>query len=249
MNNHPLSLIGLDENCSKVYLSMLSLGNTTAQEVSKATSFKRPTVYGYLDELIQNGLVARVPIDKKVFYKAVHIDTVSQRVEEKYRKFKDSLPSLMELSSSTKGMPKVEILEGEKGITTAYEDMLHAKSFRIWSDLGNANSLFTKHLDAIAHTIKKREITTKEIITCTKESIRASRNFLQTAGRTYSSRITSIPGILNDSVIYDDTVTLFRMTDYNMYVVRIKDETIASTMSVLFDMAWKDCKTINEYLK
>jgi sugar-specific transcriptional regulator TrmB len=249
MQSNPLSLIGLDESCSKVYLSMLSLGNTTAQEISKKTSFKRSTVYNYLDELIKNGIVTRVPLEKKVFYRAVDINTVNQRVDEKYMQFKDTLPSLLALSSLERGIPKIEILEGEEGISAAYRDMLNAKSFRFWSDLGNASSLFTKHFHSAAESIRKREITTKEIITGTKESIRASKNYLQVAGPTYSARVASIPGILNDSVIYDDTVTLFRMTDYNMYVVRIKDETIASTMSVLFDMAWKDCKTIKEYLK
>lgn len=247
MLKNPLELIGLDEQHTKVYLSMLTMGNTTVQEIALATGLKRPTVYTYLDNLITNGLVSRVQIDKKTYFKATHLDTVTHKVENAYKKYKEDLPLLLQIASGVQGKPRIEILEGEQGILQAYEDMSTAKNFRIWSDLGKVHKFFNTHFQIIADNIRKREITSREILAPSKENIKSSKHFAHLAGPTYSVRVSPLDGIMNDSIIYDDTVTLFRIHDFNMYVVRIKDSTIASTLSTLFDLAWKSSVTIKEF--
>lgn len=249
MADNPLSLLGINKTSAKVYLSMLSLGNTTAQEISRKTAIKRPTVYVHLEQLIKEGLVTKIPLDKKVFFKAVEIETVNKRIESSYNDFKENLPELISITSRTQGKPKIQILEGELGIVSAYTEMANAKSLRIWSNLGRIHNLFGKYFTNIAESINRRGINCKEIITDSKESLRYAKLFSQIAGPTYSARVSPIEGIINDSVIYDDVVTLFRMQDYNMFVVKIEDPAIADTMRTLFELAWRSSKTIREHGK
>ena len=52
-----LKKIGLSENETRVYLALLELGGSTAQEISKKAGVKRATTYVQLEALMKFGLV------------------------------------------------------------------------------------------------------------------------------------------------------------------------------------------------
>ncbi|MBU3668432.1 MAG: hypothetical protein FGM57_00525 [Candidatus Taylorbacteria bacterium] len=249
MTNNPLSILGFSDREYQIYVCMLSSGNTTVQEISQQTGIKRPTVYLSVESLIQRGFATKIRIGKKTLFRAIQVSSVSNKAEDVYKRYKESIPELVNISNRAVGKPIIEILEGEQGVLRAYEDMASAKSFRIWSDLSKVEKSFSTHFAIIANQIRKKEITTREILKGEKEAIKSSRHFALLAGPTYSARVASVDGIMNDSIIYEDTVTLFRIHDSNMYVVRIKDATVASTLSALFDMAWKSTILIKDFLK
>ncbi len=248
MRSNPLSIIGFEDKEYQIYVFMLSTGNVSAQDIAINTGIKRPTVYLYTESLIQRGYVIRVKSGKKSLFKAVQVSSIANKAEEVYKAYKEAVPELTRISSHALGKPVVEVLEGEQGVLRAYEDMNTARTFRIWSDLGKVEKMFSNHFSIIANQIRAREITAREILSGSKEAVKASKHFAVLAGNTYAARVSSVEGLMNDSIVYGDTVVLFRIHDSNMYAVRIKDETIASTLSALFDMAWKSSLSIKEYL-
>ncbi|MEK7102940.1 MAG: hypothetical protein AAB870_01175, partial [Patescibacteria group bacterium] len=86
------------------------------------------------------------------------------------------------------------------------------------------------------------QIVTKEIIDDTPDSKRASRNYADIAGSTYSSRLATVQGIENDNAIYGNVAALFRTQGVNLYVIRIEDPAIVNALKALFDMAWQTAK-------
>ena len=56
-----LKTIGLSDKESAVYMALLQLGQATAYAVAVKSGLKKPTTYIILDELIEKGLVLKVP--------------------------------------------------------------------------------------------------------------------------------------------------------------------------------------------
>ena len=61
---------GLTKSQANVYLALLKLGQTTILEIAKETKLKRASIYNYIEELINLGLVSKIPIGTKIYFKA-----------------------------------------------------------------------------------------------------------------------------------------------------------------------------------
>lgn len=53
--------IELNEKEEKVYISLLQIGKATAYSVAKHSGLKKPTTYAILGDLIDGGIVTKVP--------------------------------------------------------------------------------------------------------------------------------------------------------------------------------------------
>jgi len=102
--------------------------------------------------------------------------------------------------------------------------------------------LFPETHEKINESVLKNQIRTREIIADTPEARRSAKRAYLATGKSYSVRLATEPGIKNDSCVYGNTVALFRIYQYDLFVVRIEDPTIASTMKAIFDMAWKSAR-------
>lgn len=230
---------GLSEKSAKVYLAMLALGTATVQEVAVKAGLKRPTVYVHMEDLLQEGLVTRLVVGKKDYFKAADPKVLEKRSAEHLEELRKTLPDLELLHATEQGRPNVSILEGRKGLEQVYRDICEANSIRFWSDLNAVENLFPEMFTKIAEAVSKNEIRTREIIADTPEARKSAKRYAVTAGPTYSARIAGkTPGIFNDNAIYGDTVAFFRLHRATLFVILIKEPTIAETLKTIFDMAW-----------
>lgn len=236
-----LKSLGLNEKAAKIYLAALSSGLSTVKEIATKAGLKRPTVYLYIEELIKDGLIERVLIGSKERYQAVEPTSLEKRLEHNLRQIREVLPELELLRSAGQSRPSIKILEGERGLNELYEEMRTADSLLFWSDLSAWEKKFPNAFTKLSNAIQSKKIQTREILPDTKEAKLSSKRYAITAGNYYSSRIASGP-IHNDNAIYNNVVALFRIHEYNLFVVRIEDASIAATMRTLFNMAWKSAK-------
>ncbi len=236
-----LKLLGVTEKAALVYSTALTLGTSSVKDIAEKAGLKRPTVYVYLEELIQGGFVQKVPIGKKEYYQATSPRLLETRLEQNLTALKKDLPQLEMLHEQGQGKPGVTLLEGEKGLNQIYDEMKQARELAFWSDLSAAESLFSESVRDISQAIVDKKILTREIIADTPEARASARRFAATAGELYLARLAS-DTMFNDSAIYDNVVTFFRLQPHNFFVVRIEDVTIATTMKTLFEMAWRSAK-------
>ncbi len=236
-----LKLLGIKEKAAQVYTATLKLGTTSVKEIATKSGLKRPMVYVYLEELVRDGFVQKVPIGKKEYYQAVSPKFLETRLEQNLLSLKEEMPALELLHEQGQGKPSVTIFEGEKGLTQVYEDIKNTKELMFWSDLFAVEKLFPDAFRKINQTTIENKIYTREIIADTADARASARRWSVTAGELYDSRLASGP-IFNDSVIYDNVVAFFRLEQHNLFVVRIEDPTIAVTMKTLFEMAWQTAK-------
>ncbi len=234
--------LGISEKASKIYVTALSLGTASVQDLAQKSGLKRPTTYLHVDELLSQGLLTKLPIGKKEYFIAVDPSLLEQRASQHLSLIKQAIPNLKHLQETAQGKPHITILEGEKGIKQIYNEIRHANSIRFWGHLSKIETTFSSSVKNIARSINKEKITSHEIINDDSESRRASRRYADTAGATYSSRLATIQGIENDNAIYNNIAALFRIEGVNLYVIRIEDPTIVNSMKSLFDMAWHSAK-------
>ncbi len=242
MNTKHLAGLGISEKVARVYLAGLSLGTTSIQELARASGLKRPTVYLYVDELVEKGLFEIIPINKKRYYAAVDPHVVEERLKKSLSDFQTELPKLSAMRSDMLGKPQVRVFEGVDGVRSVYEEIERAHSVRFWSNLNEVRPPFHDEYAEICEAIRESGATAREIIADNKTARRYSRFTAKIAGPTYQARTATIEGLENDAVIFGIVVVLFRLQGLNIFAVRIEDKTIADSMKALFDMAWKTAR-------
>ena len=242
MRTDLLASMGISEKAAKIYLTGLTLGTTSVQELARKTRIKRPTVYLQIDELLKRGLFEKVSLNNKQYYRPVEPQILETHVKKNLAALQDAMPELLALQTDTRGKPQVRILEGEDGIKQIYGEMKEASSWRIWSNLAKIYPLFGDTYAEISNAVRRNGIGVREIIADNKESRRYSRLLKEIAGPTYSARLATVEGLANDTIVYGNVVAIFRLHEFNMFVVRIEDQSIAESMKALFDMAWKATK-------
>lgn len=244
MDSALLTSLGINEKAATVYLAALPLGTASVAQIAQKTGLKRPTVYLYIDELLQRGLMEKTAVGKRRYFRASDPEELLARIRKNMAELETALPKLAALRGEATGKPQVTILEGKAGIERIYEEVIQSASFCAWSNLVTVEKLFPHASLEIAEKIKERGITAREIIADTKEARRIARSFLRIAGATYRVRVAGGELIHNDNLLYGNVCALFRLHEFNLFVVRIEDQTIADTTRVLFDLAWRAAHSI-----
>lgn len=242
MDTSLLQQLGISEKASKIYVTALSLGTSSIQDLAQKSGLKRPTTYLHVDELLAQGLLTKIPIGKKEYFVAVNPSVLEQRATQQLAQIKDAIPDLKRLQDTAQGKPSITILEGEKGIKQIYNEICNANNIRFWGKISTIETTFGNNIHKVATSIKKRQIITRDLVDDTAFSRHAAKRYADIAGSTYFSRLATVVGIENDNAIYNNVAALFRIQGVNLYVIRIEDPAIVNSMKALFDMAWHSAK-------
>src|SRR3989344_5559030 len=116
-----LEVIGLNDKESAVYTALLQLGRASAYSIAVKSGLKKPTTYVVLDELIDKGLVVRVPREKKQLYIARSPEEAFGVAQEKLDLAKKKLPELLALTKGQKTKVSTLYFEGVVGIKRLLE--------------------------------------------------------------------------------------------------------------------------------
>lgn len=233
-----LTSVGLSEKSAEIYLATLHLGVSSVQKIAEKAGIKRPTAYLHIQELLQEGLLQKVPLGKKEYYSAADPELLMERFRQNYKTFQSGFNELKNLYKGFEGKLKVRVLEGEKAMQEVYDQICKANQIYFIADLITFEKSFQKAFNRISSAIQKNEIRTREIIPNTEEARMSSKRYSAVAGRHYSSRIATNGPIYNDTAIYDQTLAFFRLNDFNLFVILIEEPTIVQTMKTMFDLAW-----------
>jgi len=130
MDTKILEEIGLTKTEIKIYLALLKLGQTTTTQIIKDSQINPSKVYGFLDKLIQKGLVAYVIKSNKKYFSATDPSNLNNLLKEKQIKIEEQKIQVDQLVLSLKSLQKhetkiqSEIYEGVRGAKSVYELIL-----------------------------------------------------------------------------------------------------------------------------
>lgn len=132
MDEKLLEEIGLTQGEIKVYLTLLKIGETTTGRIIEKAQISGGKVYVILDKLIQKGLVSFIMKEKTKHFNATtpekilnYIDEKEKSLNEKRKKIKEQLPSLLALKNSGEKKYETQLYLGYEGIRTAIFDTLN----------------------------------------------------------------------------------------------------------------------------
>jgi sugar-specific transcriptional regulator TrmB len=124
MDTSKLELIGFTRNQALVYLSLLKLGSTTAQNIIKESKLHRSRVYDSLERLQDMGLVSFVVKDFKKYFQAAKPEKLQDFVDEKKGIINQVMPELKKLEGMKKEEINASIYKGKEGLKTIHSEML-----------------------------------------------------------------------------------------------------------------------------
>ncbi len=131
MAEHFLEEIGLTKGEIKVYLSLLSLGQTTTGPIIAESKISSSKVYEILEKLMQKGLVSHIVKNKTKHFQATppgklkeYLLTQEKKITEQKQDLEKHLPELMAKFELHKPMQNAEIFLGLPAIRALHWDLV-----------------------------------------------------------------------------------------------------------------------------
>jgi HTH-type transcriptional regulator, sugar sensing transcriptional regulator len=145
MDNEALINLGLSDEESQIYLSLLSKGQQSASDLAKSTKVKRTYIYSVSASLIKKGLVSQVKKGKAKVFNPLSPDKLLTLAQEKKQKAQQAeqtleaiLPNLKTKFEVVDAKPVVTYYEGIEGIKKVYMDTINERE-TIYSFMQNAD--------------------------------------------------------------------------------------------------------------
>jgi sugar-specific transcriptional regulator TrmB len=234
--------IGLSEKEAIVYISLLSVENSSVLDLSKKTKLNRSTTYVILESLAKKGLVTETTVGKKTHYQAEppeRLETyVEQRkimLDEQSKKLKDVIPQIKSVQREGGEKPIVKLFEGKDGILSLNADLYENDdqggiAHLIYSsDL--LDSVFSKEERAKYKKVRlEKGVKTRVFYTSTKNDIPSDDT-----GERIKIDPEKYP-ITCDISIYKDRVRI-GILGKKLSGIFIKSQDLANTLRSLFSLA------------
>jgi sugar-specific transcriptional regulator TrmB len=240
-----LKKIGLSENEAKIYLALLEIGNSTAQQVAQKAGLKRPTTYVQLESLMKRGLVTSFEKGVKTLFRAEDPEHLNQVLEKEKEEQKEKvgtlekiLPGLGNLYLSAGERPRVRFFEGIDGIKTAHDEFLKTRAELIKS-LMNADDIleiFPSHRENYVPKRVQKGIRSKLIYTSTKG------DFLKESDQKMLRESKFVPKdkfpFAGEIAVYNKSiaVSIFHKRPFGII---IESDDMAKSFEAVFDLLWE----------
>jgi HTH-type transcriptional regulator, sugar sensing transcriptional regulator len=127
-----LQQIGLTENQAKIYLACLELGETTIKDIAQKSGVKRTTIYDFIEEMINSGILKQAIRGKKKKFIAIEPDELRVLINRREALLNQILPALNSLNNVASVKPKIWFFEGIDGLKKVYEDLLNYKNLVVY---------------------------------------------------------------------------------------------------------------------
>ena len=240
-----LKKIGLSENEARVYLALLELGSSTAQQVAQKAELKRPTTYVQLESLMKRGLVTSFEKGTKTMFRTEDPEHLKQVLEKEKEEQKERnqtlekiLPGLGNLYLSAGERPRVRFFEGIEGLKTIQDEFLKTKE-KLVRSIANADDifgLFPAQSENYAPRRAQKGIRSKIIYTSSKGDFLSESNEKMLRESKFV-QLDKFP-LSGETAIYGNivSISMFRKKTFG---VILESEEIAKSFRAIFDLLWE----------
>lgn len=239
-----LKKMGLSENEAKVYLALLELGSSTAQQIAQKAQVNRATTYVQVESLMKMGLVTSFDKGKKTFLRAEDPEYLKKVIEKQKLAIKDEesalqniLPQLGNLFLSAGERPRVRFFEGLEGVQTISEEVLKSgvKNIEAINSADIVLQKYPQQLEEYTPRRIKKGIHSKLIYTSSRGP------FLKESDTAALRESRFIPqeklAFYGDITIFGNKFSL-EVTGAKPFGIIIESKELADSMRALFNFMW-----------
>ena len=234
-----LQELGLSENETQVYLTLLKTGPLTSYALSKKTNLSRGYLYELLDKLHKKGIISEISIEGKKHYQAAPPKQLISLLQYKLENLQSILPKLEKIKNQWKEETKIDVFRGKYAYKTLLKDVIstiktNSEVLTLGIDEKILMSLEPTYLKRYFSLSQKKKVKEKVLV---KEGTKP----LQQAKFT---KYKYLPEAFIGKVvqfIYENKVAILTLSE-PLNLIIIEDKEIASTYRTQFNIFWKIAK-------
>lgn len=249
--NRSLSLIikdiGLTSKHAVVYKSLISLPHATPLQLARATKLNRSSLYRYLEELREKGLVEIIMADKSTRYRAnpegfnLYLAKEESRIEILKTRIPPLVTQLSTLNPEKAPGTEVKYYQGVEGLKQMLWNVVQTKSEFVGLGIANWNTSVGKsYAEKLRRIMLENNIVSREISNDPDDSF-SYTSLGDTYQNVYSHRRINpkILQIKHDTYIYDDVFAFYYHYKGELLGVEIHNYEISKTERQMFEILWK----------
>ena len=240
-----LHQLGLSNNESKVYATLLEHGESTASQIITNADIRTGKAYELFESLRKKGLLSVVTKKGVKYFSAADPRNLLRRLEEEQTKLDQShqeaeklLPQLLKQVNNTKGETHIELYSGLKGLQVAYaKEFAHAKKSSTLYVLGViASDKYPKAiLDHFVYNIKpERERKGYKIRKLLSKESRKWRHHHEPKA---SIRYLPYASLVTINII--ESLSIIGIQTEEPITITIESKEVAESFKHNFDLLWK----------
>lgn len=246
-----LNVLGISEKEQLVYRTILSVGVMSPQEISRAAALKRPTVYVYLMNLKEAGLVTEILHNGKKYYQAVGIKSLQHIVKARIKELEGlarRIPAIigaLENTSWHKWRSSEKRYSGISGMRALIDEIARSKeSVYLLGSIKGLHSHFPPDvLELIYNTPRRRKMAKDYLITDWASS--TVRKYFEESG--VFSKVRFLPHEIEPKGVFiaiDNTLIIGQYGKHPHAVV-FQEPALTELFMLAFHALWADLKGKN----
>ena len=238
-----LSELGLSDSEVRIYISMLSLGETTIDRISKLSGVKRTTIYPLISNLRNLGLVSVKDNGFKKLYYAENPKRLATMVERKKEDLLSVLPSLEAMYNTGGNDILIKTYEGVDAMKSIYDELLQELKHRDnYLVIGDPERWDIHAKDYFKGFIKRRlKIDLKaRLLLSYSETAKEYKKF----EKNFKEEVRILPNnyIIDTNVVITDKKIIIHQLENPVVTILIESKSVISLQKNLFEMLWSFCK-------
>ncbi|PIN77564.1 hypothetical protein COV15_01815 [Candidatus Woesearchaeota archaeon CG10_big_fil_rev_8_21_14_0_10_34_12] len=245
METKNLEEIGLTKGESKVYLSLLKIGETTTGKIIEEAQISAGKVYQILDKLTKKGLASYIIKNKTKYFSASHPNRIldllhekEKEIQEKEKEIMKILPSLIRSYKLEREKHETTLFKGFKGIQTAISELLDNSKSEILA-MGITTSKDEKYNILWEKWHRERE---KRKIKCKCLFSEINKEYSDKLKKIKNTEIKIIKGITPSAITISVDCVLIQTYQDEPSCLMIKNKEISQSFKIFFDTMWNSAK-------
>jgi len=234
--------LGLTQAETKVYLTLLELGSSTAGPILEKSGIQNSVVHRALNSLISKGLINFVSEGKRKIYQATNPENFLNFIDDKKKRFEQILPELKIRQKSQKNQENATIFKGVRGIKEVYTILINAKAKEYLTygggppteKLMGLNWWLSLHQKRVSNRLPSRQVF--------DESVRnIGGTEIEKKPLTDIRYVSKDLAQFQETIIVGEYVAITVFTE-NPYAFLIKDKAVAEGYKKYFEVLWRIAK-------
>lgn len=244
-----LKRLEFSENEIRIYLTLLEQGSMSVSELSKRTRINRTAAYGYINTLLEKGVVAKSKgiTNRILLTPPEHLQYLVEEKISSANTLKEQLfPIITTLNASYMQGPvdnesDIKYYKGKNSVSTIYGDVLKSDTIRAYFDVEDLNRSFpenkTKFIKALS---KNPKLKAYELVQNSPETVAHIAKMRVHHRHFYKLLPNDIKLTANDILIYAGKVAIINISDKdNITGVVIHNKAYYENSKQIFDLLWR----------
>jgi len=239
-----LQKLGLDEKEARFYLAALEFGPTTILKLANSTSLQRSTIYEFLDDLIEKGIIEIIISGKRKLYQGSDPKKLKSLLAQQQSLLDSIIPELSAMMGKGDQRPKIMLYEGPEGIKKVYEDTLDQPDGSEFLAFTSLEDIYNVIPESYRKSYLKRRSAKKISVRVIVKEDDFSKAYIGENKKEYRKTLAikkeQFP-LSNEINIYKNKVAILSFGDEKIGII-IESRQIAESMKAIFNVMWMSLK-------